>query len=209
MKAIFHQVEQNSDEWFALRCGRVGGSSIGKVMANFGKAFGQPARDLAVRLALEQVTGEKTESGYTNGHMERGHEQEPVARALYEERNFCEVQGGGYFSYFSDEGVSPDGLVYGNGIIEIKSVIETTHFATIKRNSFDPAYSWQIYNELRITGREWIDFVSFCATFPEGKRLFVHRVHAVDCTDKFKMIDDRMAEFRPLVEDAKRTIMEQ
>lgn len=50
---IWHDVDQNSDEWMALR-GRVGGSSIGKIMANYGKAFGQPAQDLAVRSLLSR-----------------------------------------------------------------------------------------------------------------------------------------------------------
>lgn len=207
MLATFHQVEQNTEEWEQLRVGRVGGSSIAKIMANYGKAFGQPAKDLAIRIAIEQLTGIKNDSGYSNGHMERGHEQEPVARALYEDMYFCEVDGGGYFSLGEDEGVSPDGLVYDDGLIEIKSVIETVHFANIKRGCVDPSYAWQVYNELRITGREWNDFVSFCATFPEGKRLFVYRVYAKDCAEKFEMINSRMCEFRELVDQAKQTIL--
>jgi hypothetical protein len=206
---IHHKVEQNSDEWFSLRAGRIGGASIGKIMANYGKAFGQPAKDLAVKLAIEQITGVPIESGYTNGHMERGHEQEPVARAMYEEIMFCDVQPGGYFEHSVDQGVSPDGLVYDDGQIEIKSVIETTHYATIKRGSFDPAYTWQLYYSLMITGREWIDFVSYCATFPPGKRLFVFRVNAKDSDGQFDMINKRINEFRPLVEEAKETIMRQ
>jgi hypothetical protein len=206
MKAIYHDIEQNSDEWFLLRAGRVGGSSIGKIMANYGKAFGQPAKDLAVKIAIEQITGKPIESTYTNGHMERGHEQEPIARALYEETTFCDVSNGGYFSMFSDQGVSPDGLVGEDGLIEIKSVIESVHYATVKRNSFDPSYIWQLYYGLMVTGREWVDFVSFCSNFPEGKRLYIHRVEADNCCKEFNMIDVRFSEFRQLVEEAKTTI---
>ena len=64
-------VPQNEDEWFDLRVGRVGGSSIGKVMANEGKPFGKPAHDKAVQMALEKIRGRSYESGYTNAHMER------------------------------------------------------------------------------------------------------------------------------------------
>ena len=108
---IWHDVDQNSDEWMALRVGRVGGSSIGKIMANYGKAFGQPAQDLAVRIALEQTTGVKSVGGFSNSHTERGHEQEPVARMLYEEWTFSDVALGGYCAIGDDIGVSPDGLV--------------------------------------------------------------------------------------------------
>lgn len=206
MKTVFHDVDQNSPEWEQLRAGRIGGSFVGKVMANYGKAFGEPAKALAVRIAIEQITGKPLGTQYRNEHMDRGHEQEPIARAMYEDRFFCDVDRGGYFSKGDDEGVSPDGLVCDDGLIEIKSVIETTHYANIKRGGVDPCYYWQVINQLRITGRAWCDFVSFCATFPEGKRLFVVRIYADKLNDFFKMIDARIEEFRALIDDAKKTI---
>jgi hypothetical protein len=202
----FHPVEQNSEEWLQLRTGRIGGSSIGKIMANYGKVFGQPAKDLAVKIALEQITGNRTENGYSNAHMERGHEQEPVARMLYEETYFCDVFPGGYFSSGDMVGVSPDGLVYDDGLIEIKSVIDTVHFSTIKRGRFDPSYQWQLYFNLMVTGREWIDFVSFCSDFPEGKKLFVDRVTKNESEEQFDMIRKRVEEFMVMVSEAREVI---
>lgn len=203
---IWHDVQQNTDDWLLLRCGKVGGSSIGKIMANYGKAFGQPAKDLAVKIAIEQITGKPIESNYSNEHMERGHEQEPIARAMYEQENFCSVGNGGFF----DDGlcgVSPDGTVDDDGIIEIKSVISHVQYATIKRDSFDPKYKWQLYFNLKVTGREWIDYVSYCSQFPEGKRLFIKSVEKTSCVEQFEMIDKRLSEFAVLVEDCKKTIM--
>lgn len=205
---IFHDVQQNTPEWEALRIGRIGGSSIGKIMANYGKSFGQPALDLSVRVAVEQITGEALPGGYSNAHMDRGHEQEPIARQLYEYEQFCDVGNGGYFSCGDLVGVSPDGLVSDNGMIEIKSVIETVHFANKKRGGIDPTYKWQLFYELKVTGREWNDFVSFCATFPEGKRLFVSRIYAEQLKQEFAMIDSRLAEFSEAVESAKKIIMQ-
>ena len=202
----WHDVDQNSDEWMSLRAGRVGGSSIGKIMANYGKAFGQPAQDLAVMIALEQITGVKSAGGFSNGHTERGHEQEPVARMLYEEWTFSDVTLGGYYTVGADIGVSPDGLVGDDGLIEIKSVIGTVHYATVKRGSFDPAYKWQLYHNLQHTGRAWIDYVSYCADFPEHKRLFIDRVRRDDCSVQFDMMATRMGEFRRMVSDAKAVI---
>ncbi len=53
---------------------------MGKVMAHYGKAFGKPAQEMAVNIAIEQITGIKIESGYSNAHMERGDEQGPHLR---------------------------------------------------------------------------------------------------------------------------------
>jgi hypothetical protein len=122
----FYDVAQNEDEWFALRAGRLTSSKLGTIMANYGKAFGEPAKKYAVNIAIEQITGKPIASTYTNEHMERGHEQEPVARMLYEEENFTEITNGGFFgSEFI--GCSPDGLEGNNGVIEIKSVIAPVH----------------------------------------------------------------------------------
>lgn len=203
---IFHDVEQNTDEWFDLRLGKLGGSSIGKIMANYGKTFGDPAKKLAVSLSIEQLTGIRQGANFTNEHMDRGHLQEPIARAMYEAKNFCTVSNGGFFDSEDIEGVSPDGLVDDDGAIEIKSVIATTHFNVIKRNSYDTKYKWQLFYNLKVTGREWIDFVSYCSEFPEGRRLFTSRIYACDAGKEFEKIDIRVAQFKELMRETKNII---
>jgi hypothetical protein len=198
-------IEQNTDEWLALRAGKVGGSSIGKIMANYGKAFGDPAKKLAVQLAIEQITGQPILSTFTNDHMARGHEQEPIARALYEDRYFCDVTKGGMYDN-GKTGISPDGLVRDDGIIEIKSVIASVQFATQKRNNIDPSYKWQCAFNLKESGRDWLDYVSFCADYPEGKRLFVHRITVDEMEEQFGMIDKRLDEFWLLLSETKKII---
>jgi hypothetical protein len=198
-------IQQNTTEWLELRAGKVGGSSIGKIMANYGKPFGDPAKRLAVNLAIEQLTGEPILSTFSNDHMARGHEQEPIARALYEEEFFCDVSNGGFFDNGS-VGISPDGLVYDDGIIEIKSVIAPVQFDTIKRGKIDPKYKWQCIFNLWQSGREWIDYVSFCAEFPEGKRLFVKRIIWQECVAEYRMVHVRLGQFFKLVDEVKRTV---
>lgn len=199
-------VEQNTDEWMDLRIAKIGGSSIGKVMANYGKAFGEPAKKLAVTVARELITGKRSEAeSYSNAHMERGHAQEPAARAAYEELTFLDVTNGGFYDN-GLTGCSPDGLVGDNGMIEIKSVIDTTHFATMQRNSFDPSYKWQLYFNLKESGRDWIDFVSYCADFPEKTKLFTHKIHASLAEEQFTQIDLRLLEFEALILDYKKII---
>lgn len=203
----FIDVNQNSDEWFALRGGKLTSSNLGKIMANFGKSFGEPAKKYAYNIANEQITGEPISSDYSNAHMERGHEQEPIARMIYEEQTFCDVTNGGFFE--SDFiGCSPDGLVGDSGAIEIKSVISNVHYLNVKRQKVDPAYKWQCVGNLKFTSRDWLDFISYCSTYPEGKQIFIHRIRKEDLTEEFRMIDERVAEFKSLVDECKKTILE-
>ena len=198
-------IQQNTDEWLQLRAGKVGGSSIGKIMANYGKAFGEPAKKLAVNLAIEQITGQPIPPGFSNSHTDRGHEQEPIARALYEDKYFCDVTNGGFYNN-GKIGISPDGLVGDDGIIEIKSVIATVQFATKKRGKLDPAYKWQCIFNLMVSQREWLDYASYCSEFPGGKQLFVERLWMEGNVDEFMMIDTRLAEFFALVDETKQII---
>lgn len=198
-------VEQNEDEWLDMRIGKVGGSSIGKIMANFGKAFGPPAHDVALKIALESITGTRLDQDFNSPHLERGHEQEPVARTLYEDTTFTKVTNGGFFECGDLIGVSPDGCV-NEGLIEIKCVIYKVHFATLKRGSFDPTYKFQMLMEMGASGRPWVDYAQYCSEFPENKRLFIDRLYAEDYKDDMKNIEDRLNQFVELVEEKKRFI---
>lgn len=195
---IFHDVQQNSEAWDALRLGKVTASQAGTFMANYGKPFGEPAKRYALQIALERITGKKAEHSFTNEHMERGHEQEPIARMLYEDEHFATVLNGGFFDC-GDYGDSPDGRVGEDGLTEFKSVIASTHYETLRRGSYDPAYKWQLVSHIDCTKRDWVDFCSYCADFPEGGQLIVYRMHRADITEELKMLQERRAEFLELV----------
>lgn len=201
----WHDVQQNTDAWQALRCGKATASSFALFMANDGKAFGDPAKRLALQIALEQITGRKAEHGFSNEHTERGHEQEPVARMLYEDERFTTVTNGGFFDW-GDYGDSPDGLVGGDGVVEIKSVIASTHYATLQRGSFDPAYRWQLVGHLDCTGRDWVDFISFCSDFPEERQLIVYRADRDMFKEELKRLQERRALFLELVKETRASI---
>ena len=196
----FHDIQQNTDEWMALRIGKATASKFSCFMANDGKPFGDPAKDYALQIALEISTGKKAEFSFSNDHMERGQEQEPIARMLYEQEKFTDVGNGGFFDW-GTYGDSPDGLVGRDGIIEIKSVVAKTHYATLRRGSFDPSYRWQLVGHLDCTGREWVDFVSYCSDFPEQKQLITHRVYRDQCVDELARLKARRDEFLYLVQE--------
>jgi len=202
----WHDVEQNTDLWLDIRPGKLTGSVVSKVMANYGKAFGDPAKKLASIIACEQVTGKRNQiESYSSEHTDRGHAQEPIARKRYEDTYFIDVTNGGFYDC-GRLGFSPDGRVGDDGLIEIKSVIIPSHLSTIKRGTIDPAYKWQLYFNLAYSDRDWIDFVSYCEDFPEQTKLYVYRVNRADITEEIKMMETRINEFFELVESAKKVI---
>lgn len=196
---MWYDVDQNTDEWLDMRAGKVTGSSIAKVMANFGKAFGSPAKDLAATCAIEQLTGKRQNSvNYTNHHMDRGHIEEPIARALYEEMYFVDVTNGGFYDN-GNTGSSPDGRVFDDGLVEIKSAIISVHYARIKKGTFDSAYKWQFIFNMREAKRSYIDFISYCADFPEESKLYVYRLDADKFKQEMQWISERLGQFNELV----------
>jgi hypothetical protein len=68
----YHNVVPHSDAWLAGRTGFVG-ASVARHVASFVKS-GESAgrRDLRIAKAVEILTGESAENGYTNADMERG-----------------------------------------------------------------------------------------------------------------------------------------
>lgn len=148
---------QGSDEWFKLRIGSIGGSSISSVVA---KGQGKMRNNLLYRLAGEILSGVKYE-GYRNADMDRGIEQEADARKVYAMEREVEVQQVGLVKETEFYHYSPDGLVGDDGIIEIKSTIPSVHIETIDTDKIDGGYYKQIQWGLIICQRQWCDFISW------------------------------------------------
>lgn len=198
MNRQWHDVEQNTEAWLQLRIGKVTASNAGCFMANGDAAFGEPAKKYALQIALERATGRKAEFSFSNDHTDRGHEQEPIARMHYEDAEFVTVTNGGFFDC-GDHGDSPDGLIGADGVLEIKCVTAAVHYSTLKRGSFDPAYRWQLVSHLDCTGRDWVDFESFCSEFPEASQMIVYRSDRDDFKEELKRLAERREKFIELV----------
>lgn len=199
---VFHDVTQNSEEWDALRVGKITSSNNACIMANAPNGFGEPAKKHALKLALERVTGFKSGESFSNSHTARGHRQEPEARSLYEDINICTVKPGGFFcnGYF---GGSPDGLVMDDGLVEIMSVISPIHYDNFRRDKWCPTKHWQMVGNLECTGRAWIDFVSYCPEFPEHNRIVIRRMTTAQVADDMAILKERRHKFNELVEKIK------
>jgi hypothetical protein len=62
----------------------------------------------------------------------------------------------------------------------VKVPDSTTHLAYIRGKRIPPEYVAQVTHNIFVSGRKWLDFVSYDPRFPEPLRLFVWRVHADD-----------------------------
>jgi hypothetical protein len=150
-------IEQGSKQWLKERIGSIGGSSVASAVA---KGKGKTRETLLYRMAGEMLSGIPY-SGYQNEHMIMGTEREPSAKALYSLMNDIEVKEVALIRSEPGKHYSPDGLV-NDGLIEIKSVIPSTHIKTIDKNVVPAEYRKQIQWGLFVSKREWCDFVSYC-----------------------------------------------
>jgi len=77
-------MQQQTDEWFSARIGRVTASRVRDVMAKGrGGAPSATRQNYMMQLLCERLTG-KREEGFASAAMQRGTELEPIARMAYE-----------------------------------------------------------------------------------------------------------------------------
>lgn len=200
---MFIDVPQNSQEWFDLRLKKITSSNFAKIMANEGKAFGDPAVQYAQQKALEYATGVRDETGFKGAFLDRGHELEPVARDLYEQETLYIVKNGGFYLQKTEHeiqlGDSPDGNINNDGGIEIKCVIPNVQWKRIKKGGYDTAYKWQIQGHIWIGENQWCDFVSYCPEMPKNKQLYIYRVERDE--EMISRMIKRIGEFKEIVVD--------
>lgn len=172
------EIVQGSPEWHALRCGKVTASRVADVIARTSKGWGASRANYAAELIAERLTGVAAE-GFTNAAMQWGTDQEPNARMAYEFMHDVTVEQVAFVVHPSipDAGASPDGLVGGSGLVEIKCPNTATHIETLIKQAIPAKYITQMLWQMACTGRDWCDFVSYDPRLPESMQLFVKRVH--------------------------------
>ncbi len=132
------------------------------------------SRAVTTVLAAERITGWTDDTPMTSD-MWRGVESEPFARDVYS-GHFAEAREIGFMVREEDGwrlGYSPDGLVGDDGLIEIKAPRTKTHVLTILADTVPTHYMAQCQAGLLVSGRLWIDFVSYVSGMP----LYVKRVY--------------------------------
>jgi putative phage-type endonuclease len=169
----YFEIDQGTDEWFAVRRGKITASAISRLLTASGKpASNDTSRGMVFQLLAERLTGE-SEPSYCNDDMMRGTMLEPYARDLYA-KHYAPVQECGFITATLNGvelGYSPDGLVGEDGLIEIKSPRQKTHLQSLLTNEVPAQYISQVQTGLAVSGRSWCDFISYAPGLP----LFVKR----------------------------------
>ena len=168
------QLDQGSEEWLTARRGKITGSRFKDARDKL--KGGQPSKaclGYAMDVARERIGG-SAPSKFQNAAMRTGTEQEPFARAMYEARTGHMVDEAGF--YLSDDavfGLSPDGLVNDDGVIEIKTMVGSDTLFTAVADGDVSAYMDQCLGYLWLLGRQWVDLVLWC---PDLNHMAIHRI---------------------------------
>ena len=170
---------QQTDDWFAARCGHVTASRVSDVMAKTKSGYAASRQNYMAELICQRLTG-TVDHGFTNAAMQRGVELEPVAREMYLLNEFdATVTEVGFIKHPSIDffGASPDGLVNHDGLLEIKCPNTWTHLETIESGKPKTQYLLQMHVQMMCTGRQWCDFVSYDDRLPANFSFYKTRIY--------------------------------
>ena len=191
-------IEQGTDEWRQLRCGKLGASQVHMAIARTKSGWSASRENIMAQIIVERMTGIPTE-GFTSSAMEWGTATEPQARAAYAFSKDVEVQLASFVPHprIAGTGASPDGLI-GSGGLEIKCPNTATHIDTLLNGTIDGKYITQMHWQMACAGLEWVDFVSFDPRLP-GLELWVKRIERED--KPISLLEEQVAEFLAEVDE--------
>lgn len=174
MKII--NVTQGSPEWLGARKGRVTGSRFKDARDRL--KSGEPSKaclNYAKDVARERCGGNVMET-YQNAAMRFGTEQEPLARAAYESATGNMVIEVGFIvddeGYF---GLSPDGLIADDGVLEIKTMVSSDTLFKALADGDISEYIDQCNGYLWLLGRKWVDLVLWAPDLQAMKIIRIER----------------------------------
>jgi len=191
---------QGTSEWLQARCGSVGASSVVDVMSK-GKDGKESTgyANLRAKLVAERLTGCVIE-GYTNAYMERGNADEGNAREVYEFVTGNDVVQVGLIRHPTIPffHASPDGLINDNGMLELKRKIPALHIDYLLKNRVPPEYVKQMTAQLACSGREYVEFASYCPELSEEYQLFTIKMYRDE--EAIKAMESAVIEFNITVD---------
>jgi putative phage-type endonuclease len=196
---ILHDVEQRSDEWFALRMGKLTGSNFPMLMPSIRQKVkvNDTQKKYLYEKACEILTGERKES-FSNAAMQWGTDHEEEAVAYYELEKMVVVNEVGFYEINKNIGDSPDGVTEDRAI-EIKCPNSTTHLSYLLDNEKLVAnYKWQCYGHMLATGLDKCDLVSFDPRFPDDKKMVIVTINKDQ--EQMDLLINRLAELVELMQ---------
>ena len=156
---IIKDIPQRSSEWFELRAGKMSASNA-HVIATAGAGLETYCYNLIAKYYSNTV-----KENITNADIERGIENEYIARELYMAQtgyNVEEITTAILNDYVC---VSPDGVIYQNGdiirSIEIKCPRDDKYIKVLCENYIEPNYKWQMQLQMYVLDTCYVDYVVY------------------------------------------------
>lgn len=174
-----HNFEQRTEDWYNIRKGKMTASNAETIIAN-----GKGLETYIYNLMAEYYSSAEKEN-YINADMQRGIDLEPEARLEFEFYTDLDVQEVGFIEYNDFIGVSPDGLIGDDGLIEIKCPNDSIYFKLLLSNNIKPEYIAQMQMQMYVTNRQYCYFVSYNPNFE--KSLYIKKINRdEEMIDKLK-----------------------
>jgi hypothetical protein len=179
---------QGTGAWFSARTGKLSASRMRAAMSYLkqsdkDKEAGKPKEDkaerknLKIEILCERMTGDIMDK-FVNQAMQWGIEKELEAKAAYESKTGRIIRDVGFIDHPRIQfcGASPDGFV-DDGLVEIKCPTTSTHVSWILDGGIPEEHIPQMVLQAAVTGRSWVDFVSYDPRMPEAQQLLVRRFY--------------------------------
>ena len=192
-----YNMEQGTKEWRDVRKLKFTASHANAIIAN-GKGLQTLVDDMLSEYYSSGNFPEYTDD-YKNYQMQRGNDYEEKARKIYEFETGNKVETVGFIELDERIGVSPDGLVGDDGLVEIKNHSDKVFMKLAETKKIDKKYLDQMQMQMFVTERSWCDYFAFNPNFTPS--FIIIRVKKD--IEVFKQLVDGLRTGRQLLEDKK------
>ncbi len=173
-----YDFEQGTPEWLEARKGAITGSKFKDARDRLKNGNPSSKAILYAKDVARERCGGTAEKVFQNAAMRIGSEQESFARSAYESRTGALVEPVGFFK--TDDGMfglSPDGLIDDDGVLEIKTMVSSDTLFTAVAEGDISAYQDQCDGYLWLLGRKWVDLVLWAPDMADlGLDMVIHRI---------------------------------
>lgn len=166
---------QGTGEWLSVRRGKLTASRMADAIARLKSGKWAASREqLMKELIAERMTDASVEH-YTSPEMRWGIEQEPNAKAEFEEVTGHILVPAGFVDHPEIEGfgATPDALLGRDTLVEFKCPKTTTHLQYLLNGTVPEEYRPQILAQVACTRRTKAAFCSYDPRIIGEKRIFI------------------------------------
>ena len=163
-----YNFDQRTEDWYNIRKGKMTASNA-SIIATNGKGL-----ETYIYSLMADYYSNAEQEHYVNADMQRGIDLEPEAKIEFQFYTGLDVQEVGFVELNEYVGVSPDGLVGDDGLIEVKCPKDDIYFRLLLNGNIKPEYIAQMQMQMLVTKRKHCYFVSYNSNFE--KTLFIKKI---------------------------------